>query len=147
MAASIRLEIDSDLDKVALVARAVRALCADILGSDDADAVELSLVEAINNVIEHGYQGEGGRDVQVLVGLSADEVVIEVIDHAAPMQPELLDQATQDRFAFDESNLEGLPEGGMGLALIRMNMDAVEYRSAGGENHLWMVKRVASAGS
>jgi serine/threonine-protein kinase RsbW len=147
MASSISLMIDSDLDKVAHIASAVRGVCASLLSTDDADAIELSVVEAINNVIKHGYHGQPGKDVQVLVSLQPDRVVIEVLDRASPMQSDLLDQATEDRFAFDETNLDEVPEGGMGLALIRMNMDEVEYSSAGGENRLRMVKKVGPRAS
>ncbi|RDI62030.1 serine/threonine-protein kinase RsbW [Microvirga subterranea] len=143
MASSISLSIDSDLDKVAHIARAVRGVCSGLLSTDDADAVEISVVEAINNVIKHGYQGQPGQDVEVHVVLHKDQVVIDVIDHASPMRTELLDQASEERFAFDETNLDEVPEGGMGLALIQMNMDEVEYTSEGGENRLRMIKRVA----
>jgi serine/threonine-protein kinase RsbW len=144
MVSSISLSIDSDLDKVSLLSRAVRALCEDLMGPEDLDAVELSLVEAINNVIKHGYHGERGRDVQVAVGLQAEQVVIDVIDHAPPMAPQVLEQASENLFAFDETDLTEIPEGGMGLALIRMNMDEVEYISNESENRLRMVKRIGA---
>ncbi|WP_134500351.1 ATP-binding protein [Microvirga pakistanensis] len=143
MAASISLSIDSDLDKVSLVARAVRSLCTDVLGADELDAVELSLVEAINNVIKHGYHGESGKDVQVSVALQPGQVVIEIIDHAPPMPAQVLEKDSEDPFAFDETDLANIPEGGMGLALIHMNMDEVEYHSGEAENRLRMVKRVS----
>ena len=141
MSVGIRLQIDSDLDKVALVARAVRALCSDVLDEEASDAVEISLVEAINNVIKHGYAGQPGRDVGVIVTMRQSEVEIEVIDQAAPMEAGLLENASEDRFAFDITDLDAIPESGMGLALIQMNMDEVEYRSGNGENRLRMVKR------
>lgn len=147
MAASINLSIDSDLDKVSLLARAVRSLCEDLLGPEDLDAVELSLVEAINNVIKHGYHGEAGKNVQVSVALQSEQVVIEVIDHAPPMPPRVLEKAIEDSFAFDETNFADLPEGGMGLTLIRMNMDEVEYRPGETENRLRMVKRIIPSSS
>ncbi len=142
MVSSISLSIDSDLDKVSLLSRAVRALCEDFLSVDELDAVELSLVEAINNVIKHGYQGEKGKDVQVAVGLQTEQIVIDVIDHAPPMAPGVLEQPADDPFNFDEADLAQIPEGGMGLALIRMNMDEVEYVSSESENRLRMVKRI-----
>ncbi|MCB5174502.1 MULTISPECIES: ATP-binding protein [Microvirga] len=142
MAPSISLLIDSDLDKVAHIARAVRGVCTGLLAAEEADAVELSVVEAINNVIKHGYHGQPGQDVQVIVGLHPDRVVIEIVDHAPPMQAGLIEQASEDLFSFDATNLDDVPEGGMGLALIRMNMDEVEYSAGSGENRLRMVKRV-----
>jgi len=142
MSVGIRLHIDSDLDKVRLVARAVRALCSDVLDEEASDAVEISLVEAINNVIKHGYAGQPGRDVGVVVTIRQEEVAIEVVDQAVPMDADLLANASQDRFSFDISDLDAVPESGMGLALIRMNMDEVEYRAGDGENRLRMVKRL-----
>ena len=142
MVSSISLSIDSDLDKVSLLARAVRALCQDLLEPEEQDAVELSLVEAINNVIKHGYQGKRGKDVQVSVGLHSDQVVIDIIDHAPPMAPGVLESASADPFAFDETDLAEIPESGMGLALIRMNMDEVQYLTSESENRLRLVKRI-----
>ena len=143
MVSSISLSIDSDLDKVSLLARAVRSLCEDLLSPEEQDAVELSLVEAINNVIKHGYHGKPGKDVQVAVALQPDRVVVEIIDHAPPMPAQVLEKGSGDPFAFDETDLADIPEGGMGLALIRMNMDEVEYHSSETENRLRMVKRIA----
>jgi serine/threonine-protein kinase RsbW len=143
MSVGIKLLIDSDLDKVALLARAVRALCSDVLDEDSSHAVEISLVEAINNVIKHGYEGKLGRNVGVVVSLRPDHVEIEVIDQAEPMEASLLSNASGDRFEFDITDLDALPEGGMGLALIQMNMDEVEYHAGQGENRLRMVKRHA----
>ncbi len=143
MSVGMRLHIDSDFDKVALLARAVRALCAELLDEEAADAVEISLVEAVNNVIEHGYEGQPGRDVGVEVSVQLDRIVIEVVDQAAPMKSDVLAHAAAE-IVFDETNIDSLPEGGMGLALIRMNMDEVEYHSGSGENRLRMVKRIAS---
>ena len=142
MSSSISLYIDSDLDKVVQISLAVRGLCTGLLSDDELDAVELSVVEAINNVIKHGYGGQPGRDIQVLVGLHRDKVVVEIVDNAPPMPADLLNQASEERFDFDETNLADIPEGGMGLALIQMNMDEVEYNSGNGENRLRMVKRI-----
>ena len=143
MSVGMRLHIDSDFDKVALLARAVRAICAELLDADAADAVEISLVEAVNNVIEHGYEGKPGRDVGVEVSVQPDRIVIEVVDHAPPMKSDALDHAPAE-ISFDETNIDALPEGGMGLALIQMSMDEVEYRSGPGENRLRMVKRIST---
>jgi serine/threonine-protein kinase RsbW len=80
----------------------------------------------------------------VAVGLQADQVVIEIIDHAPPMPTQVLDKTSEDTFTFDETDIANIPEGGMGLALIRMNMDEVEYHSSESENRLRMIKRIAA---
>src|SRR3712207_6930806 len=61
---SINLFIDSDLDKVAQIALAIRGLCTGLVSDDELDAVELSVVEAINNVIKHGRSEEHTSELQ-----------------------------------------------------------------------------------
>ena len=136
----ISLHIDSDLDNVRLLARAVRAACADLLGPDELDGVELSLVEAINNVIEHGYHGEKGRAVDVQLQVENQSIILQITDNAPPMKDGLLQSDASALFEFDPENLADLPEGGMGLALIQMNMDEVHYSSKDGANRLVLIK-------
>src|SRR3712207_7467379 len=81
---SINLFIDSDLDKVAQIALAIRGLCTGLVSDDELDAVELSVVEAINNVIKHGYGGEPGREIQVQVGLHREQGRSE--EHTSELQ-------------------------------------------------------------
>ncbi|MGD9894291.1 MAG: ATP-binding protein [Dehalococcoidia bacterium] len=140
MAGSIKLSVDSDLDLVALVARAVRAICVDLLAPEDIDSLEIGLVEAINNVIKHGYRGAHGNEVAVEVSLHSDRVILEVIDKAPSMKPELITDASTDRFAFDPEDLAKVPEDGMGLALIRLSMDEVTYIPGARENRLRLAK-------
>jgi serine/threonine-protein kinase RsbW len=142
---SINLAINSDIDNVSGLAQAVRALCSAYLTSDELDAIELSLVEAINNIIKHGYHGQRDRPVQVLVDQRPDQIVLEVIDEAPPMPQGLLENPSSAPFAYDDPGVSEMPESGIGLALIRMNMDEVQYTSAGGQNHLRMVKRIGKA--
>lgn len=144
MSGTIKLQVDSDLDMVRLVARAVRTLCSELLDEESVDAVEISLVEAMNNVIEHGYEGRRGHGVEVQLELQRDHVAIEIVDHAPPMRSGVMEGTSGKALTFDETDIANLPEGGMGLALIRMNMDEVEYCEGAGENRLRMVKKVLS---
>ena len=114
MSVGMRLHIDSDFDKVALLARAVRALCAELLDADAADAVEISLVEAVNNVIEHGYEGKPGRDVGVEVSVQPDRIVIEVVDHALPMKSDAAGSRPGRDRSFDETNSTRCPRAAWG---------------------------------
>jgi serine/threonine-protein kinase RsbW len=63
------------------------------------------------------------------------------------MEPQLLEQPAGDPFSFDATDLADIPESGMGLALIRMNMDEVQYVSNESENRLRMVKRIDRSSS
>ena len=99
------------------------------------------MVEAINNVITHGYGGRRGRDVELQLYLRPEEAVIEIIDHALPMQPGLITGIAEDPFQFNLADRASWPEGGRGLALIRLNMDHVAYCSRSGENRLRLTKK------
>jgi serine/threonine-protein kinase RsbW len=72
------------------------------------------------------------------VDQQANRIVLEIIDEAPPMPAGIF--ASASPVEFDESAIHDLPEGGFGLALIKMNMDEVEYTSSGGRNHLRMTK-------
>lgn len=144
MAGSIKLSVDSDLDLVVLVAKGVRGVCSELVPEEDVDAIERSVVEAVNNVIKHGYDNDRGHNVEVSLKLHPDRIIVDIVDHAAPMDRNRLDEASSQQFDFDVSDLSAIPEGGMGLALIRMSMDKVEYRSGRGGNRLRMTKRIAA---
>jgi len=142
MSTALSLQIDSDLESVELVAKAVRALCSDRLDETMLNDVELSVVEAVNNVIKHGYHGKRGSSVEIKVGLRNDRVVIDILDQAPPM-PEGVTASKPAPFQFDPESIEDLPESGMGLALIQMTMDEVSYSSEAGVNRLSLTKLFA----
>lgn len=141
MSTPLSLKIDSDLASVELVAGIVRAVCSGSLGEEALNDLEIGIVEAINNVIKHGYSGQKGSSVEISVGLRKDRVVIDIIDQAPPMPEGKLDQARAHDL--DTKEIADLPEGGMGLSLIRMTMDDVRYSSQDGSNRLTLTKLIA----
>lgn len=142
MSTPLSLKIDSDLASVELVAGVVRAVCSGSLGEDALNDLEIGIVEAINNVIKHGYSGQKGSSVEVSIGLRKDRVVIDIIDQAPPMpEGKLADAAKAQRP--DTRTIADLPEGGMGLSLIQMTMDEVRYSSHDGSNRLTLTKLIS----
>ncbi len=137
-AGAVTLRIDSQLEHVALIGVAVRAICAAVpLDDDEAASVELCVVEAVNNAVEHAY-GEAGHPVEVNLGLAAETLQIVVRDCGRRMDWTRA-CAQADAYAADALN-----EGGRGLFIIRSLMDRVSYRLADGWNELAMHKRLAS---
>ena len=135
----ITLTIDSRLEQVALVAVALRAVCAlSPLGADDVDGMELGVVEAVTNVIRHGYGGAPDRPVAVSVTLGEDRVGVEIRDSGTPIPPAVLERAGEAAPEPDLADLDSLPESGMGLRLIFAVAGRVRYASDGGENRLWL---------
>jgi serine/threonine-protein kinase RsbW len=141
----ITLEIESRLEQVAMIAAALRAVCGlTNLPADQIDELELGVVEAVNNVIRHGYGGAPGMPVAVAVTLGDDRVEVEIRDRGVAIPAGLLDRAGDDLPDPDPTDIGSLPESGMGLRLIRAVASRVRYDSRGGENTLRLEKLLSS---
>lgn len=86
--------------------------------------------EAFNNVAIHGFREMAPGNVDIEISWSAEELVIQMTDGGRCFDPDTIEPP-----ALDE-----LPEGGMGLFIMRSFMDAVEYQ-AGPPNVLRLIKR------
>lgn len=133
--------MDRDLDAIPPVADAMRDFAAQVLPSDDAGAVELSLVEALTNAIKHG--GLNGRATgQIVVQGHADTAafVIEVFDNVPVVPEDMLQKAGAHRFEIDLEDIGSLAENGRGLSIMVLCMDEVTLRTARDKYILRMVK-------
>ena len=144
----ITLEIDSDLGSVSLASVAVNAIC--LLAGLDADQssqVELSIVEAITNVIRHAYHGELNHKVVIAVEVGKIQVHFDIFDTGAPMPPHKVEELIHgEKFVDPEiSDLSLLPEDGRGLQIIRSVMDEISYFREGKKNRLILTKRISRA--
>jgi anti-sigma regulatory factor (Ser/Thr protein kinase) len=97
--------------------------------------LELAVDEACANVIEHGYQGAGGKiEIQIQALNGGVQVVIR--DWGQPFDPESI--PTPDVTA----PLETRPVGGVGLFLMRKVMTQVQFAfDPQGGNTLTMTKQ------
>lgn len=133
----VTLAIDSQLEHVYLVGLAINTICrAAALSEVEASQVELSVVEGVNNAIEHAYADEPGHRVEVRVTVDQDALLFAVCDRGNPMPTDALSACT----ALDEEAL--LAEGGRGLLIMRSFMDEVSYERRGSENVWTLVKRL-----
>jgi anti-sigma regulatory factor (Ser/Thr protein kinase) len=96
---------------------------------------QLAVDEACTNIIEHGYEGEGRGSIDLLCEPGAGELVITIVDHAKPFDPDAIPEPTLN------ASLEDMQVGGLGLYFMRQVMDAVEFTYADGNNKLVLVKR------
>jgi len=139
---SIKLAIDSCLEDVFLLGLATRAICSYApLNQLTTYQIETCVVEATNNCIKHAYQNLPGNSVEVVISLFIDRITFEVCDYGKAMETEDFEKQKRKELDYDPNVLEELPDGGMGLYIIRSVMDQVEYSSAGGKNVLTMTKR------
>lgn len=134
---SLTLRIDSQLDHVFLIGVSVRAICQTL--PLDADAVELCVVEAVNNAVEHAYGGQPGQVVEVDLNVDPAALHIAVRDRGRAMN-----WAAACARA-DPTALHTVSDGGRGLFIMRSLMDELSYCSANGWNVLTMTKRLPAS--
>ena len=128
------------LEDLALLADALQAFMARRIPEEHRQAIELAIVEAVTNVIRHGYpDGEQGV-AEVYYSEQDNGVRVEIRDRGRPIPPDKLEQADGSVFAFDPDDIANLPEGGMGLSLIKQLFDTVYYESRDGINRLILEK-------
>ena len=129
---TLHLAIESNLSDVALIGNAVRGVCAcSPLGEDAYGAMEVCVVEAVNNAIVHAYRRQDGGRVEAAITLHQDRITFEISDFGVAIRdfaPRTLE--------FDPDEIATLPENGMGLFIIQTIMDEVSYRSENGRNTL-----------
>ena len=134
---NIRLSIDSRLEQVRVLSGALRGIGQELsLSEEQLGQLELMMVEAVNNVIEHAYQMQHGNDVQVRVEYSPQEVHLVISDQGHAM-PDALH--TEPR---EMPNPDDLPEGGWGMGLIHLLADSIRYSRDAKGNHLHVSKQL-----
>lgn len=105
------------------------------LPADVGHRVISAFIEAFNNAVIHAYQGASDGTVEVELQVSADKILLRVIDEGTSFRPD----------AVPEPDLDALPEGGMGLYIMRSFMDSVDYRRERNRNVLTMEKSLRNS--
>ena len=140
---TIRLVIDSDLEQVSLVGAAINKMCSLIPFSDtQSDQIELCVVEAVNNCIEHAYGNEKGHQVEITFTLDPDRLIIDVCDTGKSMERELMEQKDISPLKIDISDLDSIAEEGRGLSIMNEIMDDMTYGTKSGKNCLTLLKNI-----
>jgi serine/threonine-protein kinase RsbW len=135
---AIILTIKSSLENTKLVGLTVNKLCSLFFTEEQIWQIELSIVEAITNVIKHSYRNLSDYLVNINLDFTDDSLIITVSDTGVAMTPGFIDKLQ----AFTEVTIiDELLESGRGLALIKLCMDEVSYSSVNGVNKLILIKR------
>jgi serine/threonine-protein kinase RsbW len=146
----IRLTIDSALSELFVISVLIRGVC-DHLGTDEARtySLELCAVEAVTNAIKHAYRGVPGNEVTLEISFTRERVDLRVLDRGLSMSKEqvLKLSASSQIFEFDPDCLDSIPVGGMGLEIIRQQMDEIGYSTDSGRNCFTLTKFLLPDGS
>lgn len=140
------LEVESDLLAVPGLAARLTAACAAMgISGCEASLIEICVIEAVNNAIEHAYRGIPGHAVKVALQLTGTALVAEIRDTGAVLPAGQLQVATL--FATSADDRSTFPTRGMGLAIMKDAMDEVAYSSSHGVNTLMLSKQILLAGN
>ena len=136
--------IDSTFEAVASLAEQIAQACRSAYPetSDLPDTVHLCVAEALNNVVEHAYQGAPDKQIFADLHVSSDQCTITLMDEGRPMPG---GEPPAGVCGFDIEDLDGLPEGGFGWMMIRVQMDGVSYERRGDCNVLQLTKSIQVA--
>jgi serine/threonine-protein kinase RsbW len=132
---SINLTIDSQFQNVFLVGLAVQRICSSIPSSDQFSyEMEMAVVEAVNNSIEHACHNQPGHPITMRMNLSEDRITFVISDAGEAVE------SLREMPALDAAVLAHPPERGRGVQMMRAVMDEVVYRTDGTVNCLTLVK-------
>lgn len=137
--AFIHLSGSGDFDHVRLLGIAFRAIAETVVPSSEAAQLEIAIVEACNNIVEHVYAHQIGiitMDIQT----TSEKFIVHLRDTGSPVPSGL--QLASSPLDFDTDNLNDLPEGGFGLFLIDTIIDERRYWSENGINTLTLTKNL-----
>lgn len=135
-----RLRIPADIRRLSELRALVRETTRDAGASSDVvDDLVQAVDEAATNAIVHGYAGQPGW-VEVAVAAVGDEVVISVEDGAPSFDPTSLPDPDMRVPALVRG------PGGMGIRLMRLGTDRLDYRPRDGGGNILTMTRALSSG-
>jgi serine/threonine-protein kinase RsbW len=98
--------------------------------------INLSLEEAVSNVIFYAYDDEKEHNITIALSLETKILTIKVIDDGKPFDPTARQQPDVSLPAEDR------PIGGLGIFLIKKLMDEVIYTRDNNLNILTLIKNI-----
>jgi len=136
--------IESDMKNVSLIGMTINKLCSLIPFSEvEAYQVELCVVEAVNNCIEHAYGNQRGHQVEVVFALENDKLVVDVCDTGKSMDEKAIEKADVAQLNIDPDNFHTMAEQGRGLPIMKQIMDTITYNTNDdGKNCLTLIKNI-----
>lgn len=126
------------LKNVRRLALFCRRACEKHFTPEELDSLELAVVEAVNNVIDHAYGGESQNPVEISITRHKSFFRVRVYDYGKPFNPGAIPDPD-----FEWGSIDNIPESGRGLYIIRTIMDNVSFSREKNLNMLTMEKHLA----
>ncbi len=132
-----KFSFTSEYHNISTVSRKIKSyLREQRVSKDVSDPILISLMEALNNSIEHAYVEEPGHNIDVIIGISKTRVEVDILETGITRT-----NFSKPKLQFDPNDLSTAPEGGMGLYIMDTLMDSVSYKSENGVNTTSFYKR------
>lgn len=130
-------EINSDLSEVKDLAQHFREFCSkNQLSEQLSGALELAIVESVNNIIIHAYERKPGFTIKANYQKSDTDIVITFTDFGKEFRPK--DKSN----VIDSNDIDALPEGNWGIDLIEAIVDDVKRKRENDSNILTIIKSI-----
>jgi serine/threonine-protein kinase RsbW len=128
--------VPAELLAVRELSRFLHETCAEVgVGEPDVLDLELAMVEAATNVVEHGYQGGEPGAITLQIGISGEHATLIIIDEGTPVP----DGAFAKCRVVNWDALDG-----RGISIVQSCVDEIDYASDGQRNRLRLRKRLTS---
>jgi len=125
-----KFSITSEYHNISLVSKKIQSfLERESVDAKTIDPILISLMEALNNSIEHSYVEEQGHNIDIIVSVLQTKVEIDILETGIART-----NFDKPQLEFDPEDLASVPEGGMGLFIIDSLMDVTSYTSQKGVN-------------
>lgn len=124
--ALLKLSIPNDpfavREALSLINKALRSIPA----TDEFQSTsQIVMAEALNNIVEHAYDGAGSGQIDLLLQHLDQDIQVELRDQGRPMPDKILPTAENPRRG---PAPESLPEGGFGWKIIDDLTQDLHYR-------------------
>lgn len=133
---------EATLEDVSRVAQALRFFIPPEVPEEAKIEMEIGVVEAMNNIVKHGYENSTDGIIEINYSFSAGLITIELRDQGKPISSVALFGNDNALLDFDPTDIGHLPEGGMGMLLMKSTFDDIGYLSANGTNVLRLIKHI-----
>ncbi|MCK5219405.1 ATP-binding protein [bacterium] len=118
------LEVSSTSENLAMIRSKIRAYTKSFkVPLAVIDEVELSVDEAVTNVLEHAYSDQAKGLIQIRAWKKSDSLTVTIRDFGAGYKPRPVSCRDIRRI------LEGYTRKGMGRFIMKECMDSVRYKS------------------
>jgi serine/threonine-protein kinase RsbW len=143
------VRVSNRLSDVRILADHLRKV-AGALGADaeQIDDIERAAVEAVTNIIRHGYGSSSKGPVKLTVLRRGELLQVDILDQAPPVPTEVAERLSglpaDGPTDLETLPLDSLPEGGMGILLITASVDRIELARRRNTTRLRLITRLGN---